>query len=113
MEHIERIKKTEPALGQVSDFQSKTARLKGITAFLQGTKEKQLKKQKDAAIFATLKTTQAERDTILRNLHDITESDCAEIYIYRLKAAELSFNRYIRLAKEARLSASSYLEETL
>lgn len=110
MEHTE---KSKTVLGQAPNLQEKPGLLKKTRQHLFDVQKKRMEKQEAQALFATLKDALHTRDAFRQTLQYVTEADCAEICIYRLKAAELDFNRHIRLAKTARLSAVSYPEEWL
>lgn len=74
--------------------------------------DKELKQERDAFL-SEMSAAKSEFDAIRQNLNLITDADAKEYCIYRLKAAELNFNRYIKLAKSIHLTSLPFSEETL
>ena len=72
--------------------------------FLQ-TKTAQEENTRKTDILSALSASQSELETIRNHLSFVTDTDCTEICIYRLKAAELDLNRRIKLAKTDLYSA--------
>lgn len=110
MENIEKVEKTKHPLGQAQKSKRNFA---AVVQFVTNTKERQLRKKEQTTFFSMLKAAQSEMGIIRKNLDFITETDYAEICMYRLKAAELDFNRHIRLAKASNFSAPTDWEETI
>ena len=110
MENIEKIEKAKHPLGQAQKSKKHFA---AILQFMTKAKERQLRKKEQTTFFSMLKAAQAEMGILRKNLDFITDTDYAEICMYRLKAAELDFNRHIRLAKAVHFSASADWEESI
>lgn len=110
MENMENIEKVKQPLGQAQKSKKNFA---AILQFMTTAKERQLRKKEQATFFSMLKAAQSEVGVIRKNLDFITDTDYAEICMYRLKAAELDFNRHIRLAKASHFSASTDWEESI
>ena len=110
MDNMENIEKAKHSLGQAQHAK------KGFAAALRfwaNAKAQQLHKKEQATLFSMLKSAQSEMGIIRKNLDFITDTDYAEICMYRLKAAELDFNRHIKLAKKAHFAASGDWEESI
>lgn len=107
---MENMEKIEHSLGQAQKSKKNFAT---ILQFMANTKEKQLRKKEQTTFFSMLKAAQSEMGVIRKNLDFITDTDYAEICMYRLKAAELDFNRHIKLAKASHFSASTDWEESI
>lgn len=73
--------------------------------------DKEIKREREAFL-SEMSAAKSEFDSIRQNLNLITDADAKEYCIYRLKAAELNFNRYIKLAKSIHLT-SMFTEEIL
>lgn len=100
--------KTSSQIGQVRE--KKVSMPEKLRVFIQSIREEAAKKQQQDATASALQATRFRWDTIRKNLNYITDTDSAEICIYQLKAAELDYNRHIRLAKEQHMYSG---EETL
>ena len=107
---MENIEKVKHPLGQTQKSKRNFA---AILQFMTNTKERQLRRKEQTTFFSMLKATQSEMGIIRKNLDFITDTDYAEICMYRLKAAELDFNRHIRLAKASNFSAPTDWEESI
>jgi len=70
-----------------------------ITSYFKRTKEKKLTEQQNEEAVLNLFHLKGEIDTLKSSLEYMTDRDCIEANIYRLKAAELEFNRQIKMAK--------------
>lgn len=108
MQHIE---KTSAKIGQVSDKRLNFP-MRWIQ-FIKCMREETIKKQKQTDMLSALTAIRIRRDTIRRNLNAITDTECAEIAIYQLKAADLDYNRHIRMAKNAVAEDIYFGEEPL
>ncbi|MBR4874820.1 MAG: DUF2508 family protein [Clostridia bacterium] len=71
------------------------------------------KQKEKKTLLNELIAAKSEVDSIKGNLKLVTDRDAQEYCIYRLKAAELNFNRYIKLAKALGLSCLPFKEEVL
>lgn len=76
-----------------------------LTAHLKNSKEKKLKEKilKDNLSFFT--QTKEEIDTLNSTLNNTCDKEAIESSIYRLKAAELELNRFLRQAKESQIKS--------
>lgn len=81
--------------------------------YVKKTKHEKKHEQELALFYNELSAAKSELNSIRQNLDLITDTDAKEYYIYRLKAAELQLNRYIKLAKSLGLISEPYAEETL
>ena len=70
-----------------------------LKQFFWQTKAAQEERTRKTDVLSSLSASQSELETIRNHLSHVTDTDCTEICIYRLKAAELDFNRRIKLAK--------------
>lgn len=99
----------ESALGQVRPFNP----MEKFKNLVQKTNEEKEKHQNTKMFLSELLQAKSEYEDIRQNLNLITDSDAKEYCIYRLKAAELNFNRYLKLAKSMGLTAAIFSEESL
>ena len=81
--------------------------------YVKKTEAQKVGRKEKKTLFKELLDAKYEVDLIKGNLKMISDSDTAEYCIYRLKAAELNFNRYIKLARNAGLSRLLFKEEVL
>lgn len=79
--------------------------------FVKKTKEEKQKSQNQRAFLKEMVAAKAELDLLRHNLNFVTDEGTKEYCIFRLKAAELNYNRYIKLAKKARMTQLPRLEE--
>ncbi len=70
-----------------------------LKRFFRQTKSAQEERNRKTDLLSALSASQSELETIRNHLSFVTDTDCTEICIYRLKAAELDLNRRIKLAK--------------
>lgn len=84
-----------------------------LMEYVRKTKEEKELEREREAFLSELSAAKLEFDSIRQNLNLITDADAKEYCIYRLKAAELNFNRYIKLAKSIHLTSLPFLEETI
>ncbi len=84
-----------------------------LSEYVKRLKEEKSKKQKTASFLVELKSAKSEVDTIKRNLNLITDLDAKEYCIYRLKAAELNLNRYMKQAKAVHAFSAPLWEESV
>lgn len=84
-----------------------------ISEQIKKTKKEKEQKRKTEALLCEMSAAKTEFNSIRKNLNMITDTDAKEYYIYRLKAAELNFNRYIKLAKSTHLTSLPFTEEAL
>ncbi|MBQ4087557.1 MAG: hypothetical protein IJC78_04855 [Clostridia bacterium] len=108
MQHIE---KTSTNAGQVSG--KKMYFPERLMQFAKRIREETAKKQAETDMLLALDTIRTRRDTISENLNFITDTDCAEICMYQLKAADLDYNRHIRMAKETAMKDARTREESV
>lgn len=81
--------------------------------YIKRIKSERETEEKIRAFFKEFSAAKTELYTIRQNLNLITDTDAKEYCIYRLKAAELNFNRYFKLAKTISITADSQTEEVL
>ena len=76
-----------------------------LTEHLKNSKEKKLKEKilKDNLTFFT--QTKEEIKTLHSTLNNTCDKESIESSIYRLKAAELELNRFLRQAKESQIKS--------
>lgn len=110
MEHLENMDTT---LGQAQNTAEKSGIIQKVLSWLGDSKTAKNKQLETLACFTMLQAAQSELNTVRSNLNCSFDTDDTEINIYRLKAAELNFNRHIKLAKAASLSVSPFREESL
>lgn len=94
MEH--RITATEGTQTKKEKFLSFSDKLKHLWQQIKSVQEENNPK---TDFLSDLSASQSELETLRNQLHFVTDVDCTEICIYRLKAAELDLNRRIKLAK--------------
>ena len=81
--------------------------------FVRKTKEEKLQVQNQRAFLKEMLAAKTEFDLLLHNLNFITDEGAKECCIYRLKAAELNLNRYIKFAKKNQMTKPLQLEESV
>ncbi len=84
-----------------------------FSEFVKRTKEEKQKKENITLFSSEISAAKSRLNTIKRNLELADDRDTKEYCIYRLKAAELDFNRHLKYAKENNLSLSPAPEETI
>lgn len=72
-----------------------------LTTHLKNSKEKKLKENIFKKNLSFFLQTKMEIDTLNSTLNNTCDKEAIESSIYRLKAAELELNRFLRLAKES------------
>lgn len=84
--------------GQVFGFTKISQRIK----LTQTKKTAELKRQEELSLFNTAKE---EIDVLKSTLDELYDKEAIEASIYRLKAAELDFNRQLREKKTSQIKA--------
>ncbi len=90
----------ESAMGQVEKVK-KERYSQRLFRFIKHAKQQQEQNKMRQEYLLALDHAKSEFERISNHLAFITDSDAKEYCIYRLKAAELNFNRHIKLAKSA------------
>lgn len=99
----------EPVTGQVH----RTKLSEKVLDHVRKNKEEKAHTKERQAFLSEMLAAKSEFDSIRQNLNLITDADAKEYCIYRLKAAELNLNRYIKLAKSIQLTSAPFSEELL
>ncbi len=81
--------------------------------YVRKTREEKLHAKNLRTFTAEMIAAKAEFDTLRHNLNFVTDESAKEYCIFRLKAAELNFNRYIKLAKAAQMTQPLHLEDSI
>jgi len=81
--------------------------------YVRKTKEEKLQAQNQRTFLTQMIAAKTEFDTLRHNLNFVTDESAKEYCIFRLKAAELNFNRYIKLAKADQMTKPLHLEESI
>lgn len=81
--------------------------------YVKKIEEEKILKRKKNALLKEVFAAKSEFNSIKENLKLICDNDAKEYCIYRLKAAEVNLNRYIKLLKKENLRFSPFEEEAL
>ena len=81
--------------------------------FFKKTKEEKLKRADAKNFISELYSSKYRLETIRKNLELAEDRDTKEYCIYRLKAAELDFNRHLKYAKQNNLILTPIPEDIL
>jgi len=84
-----------------------------VLDYVKKTKALREQEKERTTLLAALISAKSEFDALRQNLNQITDTDAKEYLIYRLKAAELNFNRHIKHAKSLCITFSPFTEESV